>query len=132
MPGSKRRFLGEVKTVNGQRSGRYLKANDKRLQAVANRGKTIDKDIWKRMKELDRDFNGTDFNVGGGPCEVHLRSKFGKMRELVFGAFGEWSVDVDILISHCTRQIAKNEWMYSGFRCENDACHILKQYMYMT
>ena len=129
MPGSKRRFLGEVKTVNGQRSGRYLKANDNRLQAVANRGKSIDKDIWKRMKELDRDFNGTDFNVGGGPCEVHLRSKFGKMRELVFGAFGEWSVDVDILISHCTRQIAKNEWMYSGFRCENDACHILKQYV---
>jgi hypothetical protein len=51
------------------------------------------------------------------------------MRELVFGAFGEWYVDVDILISHCTRQIAKHEWMYSGFRCESDASHILKQYV---
>ena len=36
------------------------------------------------MRDLDRDFNGTQ--DGGGPCEVHLRSKFGKMRELVFGA----------------------------------------------
>ena len=32
--------------------------------------------------------------------------------------------------SHCTRQIAKHEWMYSGFiRCESDAAHILKQYV---
>ena len=60
---------------------------------------------------------------------MHLRSKFCKMREFVFGAFGEWSVDVDILISHCTRQIAKHEWMYSGFRCESDAAHILKEYV---
>ena len=79
------------------------------------------------MRDLDRDFNGTQ--DGGGPCEVHLRSKFGKIRELVFGAFGEWSVDVNILNSHCTRQIAKHEWMYSGFRCESDAAHILKQYV---
>ena len=64
------------------------------------------------MRDLDRDLNSTQ--DGGGPCEVHLRSKFGKMRELVFGAFGEWSVDGDVLISHCTRQIAKHEWMYSG------------------
>ena len=28
-----------------------------------------------------------------------------------------------------SRQIAKHEWMYSGFRCESDAAHILKQYV---
>ena len=127
MPGSKKTFLGEVKTVNGQVSNLYIKASDRRRQTVADRCKTIDRDIVKRMRDLDRDFNGTQ--DGGGPCETHLRSKFGKMREFAFGAFGEWSVDVDILISHCTRQIAKHEWMYSGFRCESDAAHILKQYV---
>ena len=119
--------MNKVKTVNGQVSNLYIKASDRRQQTVADRCKTIDRDIVKRMRDLDRDFNGTQ--GGGGPCETHLRSKFGKMREFAFGAFGEWSVDVDILISHCTRQIAKHEWMYSGFRCESDAAHILKQYV---
>ena len=90
MPGSKKTFLGEVKTVNGQVSNLYIKASDRRRQTVADRCKTIDRDIVKRMRDLDRDFNGTQ--DGGGPCETHLRSKFGKMREFAFGAFGEWSV----------------------------------------
>ena len=45
MPGSKKTFLGEVKTVNGQVSNLYIKASDRCQQTVADRCKTIDKDI---------------------------------------------------------------------------------------
>ena len=37
-------------TVNGQVSSLYIKANDRRQQTVANRGKAIDKRLWKEWE----------------------------------------------------------------------------------
>ena len=66
---------------------------------------------------------------GGGAVTAHLR-KFGRIRGLVFGSYGEWSEDVDTLVRMCTRQIAKNSWMEAGFRNQADARAIFTQHIF--
>ena len=61
------------------------------------------------------------------PCNLR---KFGRIRGLVFGSYGEWSEDVDTLVRMCTRQIAKNSWMEAGFRNQADARAIFTQHIF--
>ena len=56
---------------------------------------------------VDRKWNNSDGSIG--PCELHL-SKYGKVRELAIGSFGEWSDDVQILVRVCASRIAHFTW----------------------
>ena len=83
---------------------------------------------WMKTKQEE----GNNQVVGGGGGSVtaaHLR-KFGRIRGLAFGSFGEWSEDVDDLVRMCTRQSAKNSWMDAGFRNQAEARAIFTQHIF--
>ena len=61
----------------------------------------------KRMKKLDKDFNGHDED-GGGPCHTHLMAK-GRVRGFVVGLFVEVSSDTLTLVRHCVDMITECE-----------------------
>ena len=65
----------------------------------------------------------------GGPVAMHL-AKFGCVRGLVFGSYGEWSEDVEDLVRMCTREIAKLHWMEAGFNSQMEANALYTNYTF--
>lgn len=57
-------------------------------------------------------------------CEEHLES-FGKILALVFGTYGEWSRDVNLLVDLCIGRIAERDWVIEGYQCPNDFKSVL-------
>jgi len=57
-------------------------------------------------------------------CEGHLES-FGKILGLVFGSYGEWSKDVNLLMDLCIERIAARDWVIEGYQCPNDFKSVL-------
>ena len=57
-------------------------------------------------------------------CESHLES-FGKILGLVFGTYGEWSRDVNLLMDLCIGQIAERDWVIEGYQCPADFKSVL-------
>jgi hypothetical protein len=78
--------MAELKTVNVQLSGYYLKATDERLNAINTRAKRIHRDIVSQFKKVDAKWNQYEGTIE--PCVTHL-STYGKARELEIGSFGE-------------------------------------------
>jgi hypothetical protein len=57
-------------------------------------------------------------------------AKYGKVRELEVGSFGEWSDNVETLVKVCASRIAHFTWQEAGYRNEQDACEILKTFCF--
>ena len=57
-----------LKTVNGQLSGVYINANDKRRNAINNRAKCIHRDIKRKLHVVDQKWNQSADTMG--PCEA--------------------------------------------------------------
>ena len=57
-------------------------------------------------------------------CESHFES-FGKILGLVFGTYGEWSKDVNLLMDQCIERIASRDWVIEGYQCPNDFKSVL-------
>ena len=76
MKGSAKTCFGDIKTINTYVGNQYLNVNaeGKRRLAVGAKQKWTHDYYVKRMKKLDKDFNGHDED-GGGPCHTHLMAK---------------------------------------------------------
>ena len=67
--------------------------------------------------------------MNGGPVAAHM-AKFGRIRGLVFGSYGEWSEDVDDLVRMCAKAIADKQWRISGMANPNEAYGLFKNYIF--
>ena len=114
--------------LNTYVGNQYLNINveGKRRLAVEAKQKWTHNYYVKRMKKLDKDFNGHDED-GGGPCHTHLMAK-GRVRGFVVGLFGEVSSDTLTLVRHCVDMIAYRVWKRSGFSSASECCGVLLPY----
>ena len=128
MKGSAKTCFGDIKTLNTFLGNQYLSVNaeGKRRLAVEAKQKWTHNYYVKRMKKLDKDFNGHDED-GGGPCHTHLVAK-GRVRGFVVGLFGEVSSDTLTLVRHCVDMIAYRVWKRSGFSSASECCAVLLPY----
>ena len=56
-------------------------------------------------------------------CASHLQG-FGRVQGFVFGSYGEWNKDVDVLLKKCIGMIAEKTWADAGFLCVEDALSV--------
>jgi len=151
--GGEDKWLGEVKTLNAGTAYEKVK-NGARCDAVKRRAKKIHGSYVKKINELDEKYNkikerraqpavkevvdeqtGTitthareavSFRAAGisRRCAAHLET-FGRVQGFVFGSFGEWSEDVDVLLKKCIGMIAEKTWQDAGFMCVEDSLSVL-------
>ena len=97
-----------------------------RASAVAERAKLVHGQYLKKARKLDRDFNAHSGNLGDpdGPVVCELK-RFGRVRGLVFGGFGEWSQDVEDLLHDLIKVIADDVWKEWGFVKFEDCVSVL-------
>ena len=67
--------------------------------------------------------------MNGGPVAAHMAS-FGRIRDLVFGSYGERSEDVDDVVRTCAKAIADKQWQISGMASPNEAYGLFKNYIF--
>ena len=89
------RILGDVKTMTA--GDKYAQAaKNKRNWAVKLRQGRVKRECQSQAKRLDMKYNDTSTNEVG-PCETKLRN-YGRVRGLIFGAYGELSKDTHKII----------------------------------
>ena len=90
-----------------------------RCEAVARRARAIQREYVGKAKTVDMKYCGTASGEVG-PVARRLQS-FGAVRGLVFGAWGEASRDVELLLSMLARLGAETHWRRSGCRDADEA-----------
>jgi hypothetical protein len=149
--GGKNKWLGELKTINmGQIYEKVT--NGKRCEAVEKRAKRIHGSYVNKINKLDEKFNkvterqarpavleirdeegnitthareAVSYRAPGVArrCASHLQG-FGRVQGFVFGSYGEWNKDVDVLLKKCIGMIAEKTWADAGFLCVEDALSV--------
>ena len=94
-----------------------------RCGAVARRAQALPAEYAAKARRLDAQFNGTEPEEVG-PVQLQLQS-FGQLRGLVFGAWGEASPDVELLLSFAASTGAQRHWQRMGSTDEAAACGAL-------
>ena len=83
----------------------------------------IYKEYANKARRLDQQYCGTQPGVAG-PVERQLQS-FGQLRGLVFGAWGEASPDVEMLLSLAASTGAQRHWRSMGSSDDDTARGVL-------
>lgn len=112
-----RKLLFDIKTI--YRGGCHYSGgpnNTMQSGAVMGRAKKVNRDYLRSARRLDRRHSA----AGTTPIEDRLRS-FTDVRGLVFGAYGEASRDVHLLLGVCATEIAKKCWREMGARTQDEA-----------
>ena len=112
-----RKLFFDVKTIH--RGGcHYSGGLNRRMQsgAVMGRAQKVNRDYLRAARNLDRRHSA----AGTTPIEDRLKS-FTEVRGLVFGAYGEASRDVHLLLGVCATEIAKKRWREMGARTLEEA-----------
>ena len=129
-----RRLLFDVKTVYGGGTY-YLGAWAARHQtgAVEARALAVSPAYEAHARELDEQYSRPQVRIQGpdgtwqsvpdasqpaGDGIRRLLGSFTRVRGLVFGQYGEWSLDVSHLISISAARAAARGWRQTGFRSE--------------
>ena len=94
---------------------RSARARDQQSGAVAEREHTIQREYERHATALDARFGRADGAVASRLAAL------GPIRGLVFGAYGEVSEDVAILISEAADCLARHFWRADGARTEAEA-----------
>ena len=113
-----RTHLFDVKTI--YRGGGHYKhgrlTNTMQSGAVMQRGRMVNDEYVKKAQALDRALSAP----GMTPIEDRLRN-FGDVRAVVFGAYGEASRDVHLLIGVAADRMAARRWRAMGARTQTEA-----------
>ena len=115
---SARTQLFDIKTIH--RGGGHYRTgsltNGMQSGAVMQRARVVNNDYVKNARKLDRQHSST----GTTPIEARLRS-FGDVRATVFGAYGEASRDVHLLLGVAADEMATRLWDNMGARTKEEA-----------
>ena len=116
------RMLADVKTMTA--GEKYIKAADNRRNwAVKLRQDQVTRECHAHAKKLDIKYNGTTTQQVG-PCETKLRN-YGRVRGLIFGAFGELSHDTHEIVEKIGESQALRDWRVMGSRTPLEARAVL-------
>ena len=115
-------YLGELKVVHLSRS--WYKPSDRyeagqRKIPVSRRARQLPRDYVRKAQKADQQYCGTRPGTVG-PVEARLRT-FTHVVPLVFGAFGEVSEGVELLLSKIAAAGAKRHWRRMKARKEEEA-----------
>ena len=117
-----RRLLWDVKTIHGDTSWyQTARARDQQCGAVEGRAQVVHQGYLAHARRLDR-----RFHAGRHPGLVEqIILDHGRVRGAAFGAYGEWSWDVEWLIEAAASTAAHRLWRRMGGRSESSARAIL-------
>ena len=116
------RILGDVKTMTT--GDKYTQAaENKRNWAVKLRQDRVTRECQAHPKRLDMKYNNMALN-DVGPCERKLRN-YGRVRGLIFGAFGELSHDTQDIVNKIGESQALRDWRVMGSRTPLEARAVL-------
>ena len=90
-----------------------------RCGAVARRAALLPTEYTEKARRVDRQYCGTPADQTGPVLQKLL--SYGRVRGLVFGAWGEASQDVERLLSQLAKQGARNKWRRMGCLSEKAA-----------
>ena len=128
-----RSVLWDVKCVHQGRASYPGSVQKLKCGLVNRRARNVNKEcVWK-AKKLDKDFNGHDFEIAGGPGPVLRQLQdFGTVRGLAFGPRGESSEGVDDFITLCAEVGAERLRAGMGAKTREQARSALKHQMYIS
>jgi len=116
-----RRHLCDVKTVFGGSLYLQPRARDRQSGAVEERAQQVHPAYIRHARVLDRRLHpagSPTHRYPHGPVEQVILDH-GHVRGLVFGAYGEWSSDVEHLLEEAAHSAARRGWRSMG--CASEA-----------
>ena len=111
-PGS----AGDSIHAGSSRYTTHARARDRQCGAVEERAQQVHPDYVRHARQLDRRYHGPGtitHRYPVGPVEQVLLDHVWT-RGLVFGAYGEWSWDVEWLLEEAARAAAQRDWRRMG------------------
>ena len=119
-----RDLLFDVKTVHAggpdYRSAR-ASGTDGQCGAVAQRASRVHRDYVRAAQALDGLPDVQAWNQGSAGAVSAALAGYGDVRALVFGTYGEASVDVHELLDIAADQAARDTWRFLGVRSSGEA-----------
>ena len=121
--------LLELKVIGGGPS-HYVNGGVSRCRAVAARARAIPQEYRSKALALDHRHCGVAEGTPG-PVSQKLAS-YGRIRGLVFGAYGEASPDAHELLGVLAAEYASRHWVRMGCRAPQDAAAALSRSLYRS
>ena len=120
-----RRLLFDVKTTHAgsARYTRHVRARDRQCGAVEERAQQVHTEYLRHARQMDRRYHpqaSPPVTLTPGPVEQVVLDH-DRVRGVVLGGYGEWSMDVEWLLEEAARTAARRDWRRMGFPGEDVA-----------
>jgi len=122
--------LMELKLIAGPTW--YHHGDVSRCPAVARRARAIPGEYADKAKALDAQFCGVPRGADSIGPVLHKLLSYGRMRCLVFGAYGEGSADAHELVAQLAACRGARDWARLGCRSPSDAVALLARHLYRS
>jgi hypothetical protein len=96
------------------------RAREGQTEAVQIRAERVDGEYRAHARDMDRDMVLRRFAQPGSTAVIDELTTYGPVRGAVFGAYFEWSRDVDALLVAAATHFAREHWRRLGMRTEGD------------
>ena len=123
-----RRLLLDWKTVHaGTARYRTPRARDRQSGAVEERAQQVHTEYLRHARQLDRRYHpqaSPPATLTPGPVE-QIVLDHDRVRGVVLGGYGEWSIDVEHLLEEAARAAARRDWRRMGSVSEHVAYDLI-------
>jgi hypothetical protein len=125
-----RSHLVDVKTIHrGARDYREARGTRDQSGAVEARAQRVHTDYVRHARRMDAHHYPPGHPRHGNPGPIHqLLLSHGRVRGAVFGAYGEWSWDVEWLLEEAASRAAQTSWARMGYRRATEARALILQW----
>ena len=120
----------DAKTIHrGARDYREARGTRDQSGAVQARAQRVHTDYVRHARALDARYYPAGHPRHGDPGPIlQLLLSHGRVRGAVFGAYGEWSWDVEWLLEEAASQAAQTSWARMGYRRPSEARALILQW----
>ena len=102
---------------------RTARARDRQSGAVEERAQQVHAEYLRHARQMDRRYHpqaSPPVTLAPGPVEQVVLDH-DRVRGVVLGGYGEWSMDVEWLLEEAARTAARRDWRRMGFPGEDVA-----------
>ena len=124
----------DIKTISfcSSRYGSDRFRNAKRCDVVEYRGNHVNSDCVVTAKEVDRKFNGIDYDKDGPGPVLRCLQSYGRVEGLVIGAHGECNQALYDFIRRIATQGALSRFKETGFKSPLDVRSTVLSQIYLS
>ena len=130
----KRQCFMDIKTISfcSSRYGPARFRNAKQSDAVEFRADHVNTECIATAKEVDKKFNGTDYDKDGPGPVLRCLQSYGKVEGFVIGAHGECSQALQDFVQRIANQGALSRFREMGFKSPLDARSTVLSQIYLS